>query len=570
MPNPIPGLFAALAFALAPGSLPRGPVERLVPNDTIARGAHGCVVAAEPHAARIGLDVLKRGGNAVDAAVATALALAVTHPQAGNLGGGGFMVIRLRDGTSAAIDFREQAPGRAHRDMYRREDGTIDPERSLWGALAGGVPGSPAGLAHALERFGSMELATLAAPAIELARDGFEVDGFLAGALASKSGILGRFESTRSVFFREGRTLRAGEWLVQADLAETLRRFATEGVDGFYGGETAKRFEGFMAENGGWITATDLAAYEVADREVLRGTYRDYDVLTMPPASSGGVALLQMLNILEAYDLGGSGFGSARTLHVVVEAMRRAYADRARWLGDPAFSKVPVEGLISREYAETLRASIDPARVVPVEPGVPPGASEGKDTTHFSVVDAEGNAVSCTTTINSTFGSGLVVGGLGFLLNNEMDDFAVAPGVPNQFGLIGYDANAVEAGKRPLSSMTPTILVRDGQVRYVLGSPGGGRIINTVLQVLMNVVDHEMPLVDAVHAPRVHHQWRPEQLFFERNALNPDSRAILEVMGHRFADEPTSIGRCQAIEVRADGIRIGVADPRSGGAAFAW
>ncbi len=570
MPNPIPRLFAALAFALAPGSLPRGPVERLVPNDTIARGAHGCVVAAEPHAARIGLDVLKRGGNAVDAAVATALALAVTHPQAGNLGGGGFMVIRLQDGTSAAIDFREQAPGRAHRDMYRREDGTIDPERSLWGALAGGVPGSPAGLAHALERFGSMELATLAAPAIELARDGFEVDGFLAGALASKSGILGRFESTRSVFFREGRTLRAGEWLVQADLAETLRRFATEGVDGFYGGETAKRFEGFMAENGGWITATDLAAYEVADREVLRGTYRDYDVLTMPPASSGGVALLQMLNILEAYDLGGSGFGSARTLHVVVEAMRRAYADRARWLGDPAFSKVPVEGLISREYAETLRASIDPARVVPVEPGVPPGASEGKDTTHFSVVDAEGNAVSCTTTINSTFGSGLVVGGLGFLLNNEMDDFAVAPGVPNQFGLIGYDANAVEAGKRPLSSMTPTILVRDGQVRYVLGSPGGGRIINTVLQVLMNVVDHEMPLVDAVHAPRVHHQWRPEQLFFERNALNPDSRAILEVMGHRFADEPTSIGRCQAIEVRADGIRIGVADPRSGGAAFAW
>ncbi|MGA1607701.1 MAG: gamma-glutamyltransferase [Planctomycetota bacterium] len=570
MPNPIPGLVAALAFTLAPGSLPRGPVERLVPNDTIARGAHGCVVAAEPHAARIGLDVLKRGGNAVDAAVATALALAVTHPQAGNLGGGGFMVIRLQDGTSAAIDFREQAPGRAHRDMYRREDGTIDPERSLWGALAGGVPGSPAGLAHALERFGSMELATLAAPAIELARDGFEIDGFLAGALASKSGILGRFESTRSVFFREGRTLRAGERLVQADLAETLRRFATEGVDGFYGGETAKRFEGFMAENGGWITATDLAAYEVADREVLRGTYRDYDVLTMPPASSGGVALLQMLNILEAYDLGGSGFGSARTLHVVVEAMRRAYADRARWLGDPAFSKVPVEGLISREYAETLRASIDPARVVPVEPGVPPGASEGKDTTHFSVVDAEGNAVSCTTTINSTFGSGLVVGGLGFLLNNEMDDFAVAPGVPNQFGLIGYDANAVEAGKRPLSSMTPTILVRDGQVRYVLGSPGGGRIINTVLQVLMNVVDHEMPLVDAVHAPRVHHQWRPEQLFFERNALNPDSRAILEVMGHRFADEPTSIGRCQAIEVRADGIRIGVADPRSGGAAFAW
>lgn len=570
MPTPIQGFLGALALVLAPGFAPEAPLERRTPNDTVARGTHGCVVAAEPHAARIGLEVLKRGGNAVDAAVATALALAVTHPQAGNLGGGGFMVVRWQDGTSAAIDFREQAPGRAHRDMYRREDGTIDPEASLWGALAGGVPGSPAGLVRALERFGSMELQDLAAPAIDLARGGFEVDGFLAGALAAKAGILGRFESTRDVFFREGRTLRAGDRLVQADLADTLARFAGEGVDGFYRGETAARFEAFMAKSGGWITAADLAAYAVVDREVLRGSYRGYDVLTMPPASSGGVALLQMLNILEAFDLSASGFGSARTLHVVVEAMRRAYADRARWLGDPAFSKVPVEGLVSRAYAETLRASIDLERVVPVEPGVPPGAPEGKDTTHFSVVDAAGNAVSCTTTINSSFGSGLVVDGLGFLLNNEMDDFAVAPGVPNQFGLIGYDANAVEAGKRPLSSMTPTIVVRDGEVRWVLGSPGGGRIINTVLQVLMNVVDHDMPLIDAVRAPRVHHQWRPQQLFFERNALNPDTRVLLEAMGHRFDDGPSAVGRCQAIEVRPDGLRIGVADPRSGGAAFAW
>jgi gamma-glutamyltranspeptidase/glutathione hydrolase len=570
MPISVPGLLGILAVALAPVLPHGGAVERLAPNDTVARGQHGCVVAAEPHAARIGLDVLKRGGNAVDAAVATALALAVTHPQAGNLGGGGFMVIRLRDGETAAIDFREQAPGRAHRDMYRREDGSIDPERSLWGALAGGVPGSPAGLVRALERFGSMELADLAGPAITLARDGFEIDGFLAGSLAAKAEILGRFESSREVFFREGRPLRAGESLVQRDLADTLARFASAGVEGFYGGETAKRFEAFMSANGGWITSADLGAYSVVDREVLRGTYRGFDVLTMPPASSGGVALLQMLHILEDYDLAESGFGSARTLHVVVEAMRRAYADRARWLGDPAFSAVPVDGLISREYAARLRATIDPERVTPVEPGVPPGAPEGKDTTHFSVVDAAGNAVSCTTTINSSFGSGLVVGGLGFLLNNEMDDFAVAPGVPNQFGLIGYEANAVEAGKRPLSSMTPTIVVRDGSVRYVLGSPGGGRIINTVLQVLMNVVDHEMPLIDAVRAPRVHHQWRPEHLFFERNALNPDSRALLEAMGHRFAEGASAVGRCQAIEVRADGVRIGVADPRSGGAAFAW
>lgn len=570
MPIPVSGLLGILAVALAPALPHGGAVERAAPNDTVARGPHGCVVAAEPLAARIGLDVLKSGGNAVDAAVATALALAVTHPQAGNLGGGGFMVIRWADGKTAALDFREQAPSRAHRDMYRREDGSIDPERSLWGALAGGVPGSPAGLVRALERFGSMELPELAKPAIELARDGFEVDGFLADALVAKVGVLGRFDSTRQVFFREGRTIQAGERLVQSDLADTLSRFAANGLEGFYGGETAARFGAFMAEHGGWITPDDLAAYAVVDREVLRGRYRGYDVLTMPPASSGGVALLQMLNILEGFDLADSGFGSAKTLHLVVEAMRRAYADRARWLGDPAYSAVPVEGLISREYAAKLRATIDLGKLSPVEPGVPPGAPEGKDTTHFSVVDAAGNAVSCTTTINSTFGSGLVVGGLGFLLNNEMDDFAVAPGVPNQFGLIGYDANAVEAGKRPLSSMTPTILVRDGQVRFVLGSPGGGRIINTVLQVLMNVVDHQMPLVDAVRAPRVHHQWRPEHLSYERNALNPDSRALLEAMGHSFAEGASSVGRCQAIEVRADGVRIGVADPRSGGAAFAW
>jgi gamma-glutamyltranspeptidase/glutathione hydrolase len=540
------------------------------PNDTVARGRRGCVVAAEPRAARAGLEVLQAGGNAVDAAVATALALAVTHPQAGNLGGGGFMLIRWHDGRTAALDFRERAPAAAHRDMYRRADGTIDPELSLFGALAGGVPGSPAGAVAALERFGSRPLAELAAPAIALARDGFEVDHFLASSIAGSRRMFARFPSSQRVFWREGRGIEAGSRLVQTDLAATLERFAAGGFDGFYRGETAERFVAFLAERGGIATLADLADYRVEAREVLRGSYRGHEILTMPPPSSGGVALLQMLNLLEPFELGGMGFGSARSVHLLSEVMRRAYADRAKWLGDPDHAEVPVAGLLSRAYADRLRAGLRTDRVSPVAPGRPEGAPESRDTTHFSVVDAAGNAVACTTTINSTFGSGLVVDGLGFLLNNEMDDFAVAPGVPNQFGLIGYEANSIQPGKRPLSSMTPTIVLKDGELRFVLGSPGGGRIINTVFQVLVNLVDHGMPLREAVQAPRVHHQWRPEELAFERNALNPDSRAILERMGHRFAAGPSSIGRCQAIAVDAGGERLGVADPRSGGAAFAW
>jgi len=552
---------AVVAFA----GMPAGPTA----NDQVAWGAHGAVVSAEPHATRIGLEVLRAGGNAVDAAAAVFLALAVTHPQAGNLGGGGFFLIRMADGTCTAIDCRETAPAAAHRDLYLRADGSVDAEKSLVGATAAAVPGSPAGVALALARHGTWPLARVAAPAIALARDGFEVDCFLAADLAEHQRLLGRFPSSRAVFFNGDRPLRAGERLVQRDLAATLERFAAEGTEGFYRGRTAELVAAQMQRDGGYVTGADLAGYRAVERPVLRGTYRGFEILTMPPPSSGGVALLQMLNVLEPYDLAGSGFGSSTTLHLLVEAMKRAFADRARWLGDPDHFPVPVEGLVSKAYADRLRTTLRTDAATEVAPGQPPGAPEGNHTTHFSVVDAAGNAVACTTTLNSTFGSGLVVEGAGFLLNNEMDDFAAKPGVPNQFGLVGGKANEIAAGKRPLSLMTPTIVCRDGELRLVLGSPGGGRIISTVLQVVSNVLDHGMPLEYAVRAPRVHHQWRPDAIRHEPNALVADVRARLLALGHRLEPRPLEIGRCQAIEIRR-GRRTAVADPRSGGSAAAY
>ncbi len=539
-------------------------------NDRVAEGRAGAVVAAEPHAAAAGLAMLRRGGNAVDAAAATFLALAVTHPQAGNLGGGGFVVLRTASGANIALDFRERAPGRATRDLYLAADGTVDFERSQVGATAAGVPGSPAGIAWLVDRYGTLTLEEVAEPAIRLAREGFVVDHFLAGSLRRSAAKLGRFPTTRAVFFADGKPLARGDRLVQPELAATLERFAARGADGFYRGETAGLVVAQMEASGGLIDAEDLRAYTPVERRPLVGRYRGFEVISMPPPSSGGVALLQMLNLLEPYDLHGMGFGSSATLHLMTEAMRRAFADRARWLGDPDHYAVPVEGLVAKDYAEQLRAGMRTDRVSEVAPGRPAGVEEGEDTTHFSVIDAEGNAVACTTTINSTFGSGLVVGGAGFLLNNEMDDFSAKPGVPNQFGLVGGEANAIAPGKRMLSSMTPTVLVRDGAVRYVLGSPGGGRIINTVLQVVLNVVDHGMPLAAAVDAPRIHHQWKPERLVYERFLLSADVRARLAEMGHTFAGAPRAIGRCQAIEVRADGLRVAVADTRSGGAALAY
>lgn len=543
---------------------------RALANDQVARGVRGAVVSAEPHATRVGLDVLKSGGNAVDAAIAVFATLAVTLPQAGNLGGGGFMLVRMADGNTVALDFRERAPASASRDMYLREDGSVHPNRSLLGVTASGVPGSPAGLAWLQDRYGTRPLNELVEPAIRLAGEGFEVSHFLASSLRGKARSLARFPSTRAIFFKDGRPLKAGERLVQPDLAATLERLAEDGRDGFYKGRTAELLVAQMRRDGGLITAKDLASYVPLARKPVRGMYRGYEVLSMPPPSSGGIALVQMLNLLESHDLRGMGFGSSRAVHVMTEAMRRAYADRARWLGDADFYPVPTKGLVSKEYAAKLGETLSTERVSEVAPGRPPGAREGEDTTHFSVIDAVGNAVSCTTTINSSFGSCLVVEGAGFFLNNEMDDFSSKPGVPNQFGLVGGEANAIEPGKRMLSSMTPTIVLRADKPRFVLGSPGGGRIINTVLQVLVNAVDHRMSIDYAVRAPRIHHQWKPETLAWERLILSEDVRAKLGEMGHSFAKRPSVIGRCQAIEIRPDGTRVAAADPRSGGAAMAY
>ncbi|MBL8726845.1 MAG: gamma-glutamyltransferase [Planctomycetes bacterium] len=541
-----------------------------VPNDLVARGTHGVVVSAEPHATQVGLDVLRTGGNAVDAAVAVALTLAVTHPQAGNLGGGGFLLLRMADGRTAAIDFRERAPKAATPDLYLRADGSVDSDRVQFGASAAGVPGSPAGLLFALHKYGTRSLPKVAEPAIRLAREGFAIDQFLAADLADAAAALGRYPSTRAVFFRDDRPLQQGDVLVQSDLAATLERYAEHGFDGFYGGETAAKITAQMERDGGHVTAADLAAYDVRERDALRGSYRGYDVIGMPPPSSGGVALLQMLGLLAPFDLRELGFGGSEYDHLLTEVMRRAYADRSRWLGDPDHVAVPTPGLLDADYLRQLGAGIRRDRKSEVRPGQPPGGKDSDDTTHFSVVDAAGNAVACTTTINSTFGSLLVVDGAGFFLNNEMDDFSAKPGTPNQFGLIGGKANAIAPGKRMLSSMTPTIVVRDGQLCCVLGAPGGGRIITAVLQVLLNRIDHGMDLERAVRAPRIHHQWLPDEIVWEPLALSPDVRAALARKGHTFAANPRQIGRVMAIEVLPSGERIGVCDHRSGGSAAAY
>ncbi|MCC6673340.1 MAG: gamma-glutamyltransferase [Planctomycetes bacterium] len=540
------------------------------PNDLEAKGRSGAVASADPHASAAGIAVLKAGGNAMDAAVAVALVLAVTHPQAGNLGGGGFFVARMADGRNYALDFREKAPAGAQRDMFLRADGSVDEDRAQFGALAAGVPGSPMGLEVALAKLGTRPLAELARPAIRLAREGIEVDHFLAAALKAHEKVLGRYPATRKVFFSGERVLTQGERLVQKDLAATLERFAQAGAKGFYEGETARLLVAEMQRGGGILSAKDLQEYRAIERPVLVGRYRGFEVLTMPPPSSGGIALLQMLALIEPYDVAGMGFGSSQGLHLRTEVMRRAFADRARWLGDPDFYKVPVEGLLAPSYLDRLRLGMRLDRRSEVEPGQPEGAPEGDHTTHFSVVDAAGNAVACTTTLNASFGCGLVADGTGVLLNNEMDDFSAKPGVPNQFGLVGGRANQIEPGKRMLSSMTPTILLSEGKVRYVLGSPGGGRIINTVFQVVTNLVDHGMPLDLAVAAPRIHHQWKPDQITWETLALSVDVRERLQDLGHRFARTAVAIGQVSAIAVLKDGTRFAVQDPRSGGAAMAY
>lgn len=489
------------------------------------------VVAMESIATDVGVRVLQQGGNAVDAAVAVGFALAVTHPFAGNIGGGGYMLIRLADGRSTFIDFRERAPEASSRDMYLDAHGNLTRD-SIEGWRSVGVPGSVRGFELAVSKYGKRTWAANLAPAVELATRGYPVSYALAQSLKDSRSLAADPESKR-VFQRDGRFFDVGDTLVQADLGRTLQRISTNGPREFYEGETAKRFAAEMAKHGGLITQSDLKNYRAIERTPLQGSYKGYTVLTAPPSSSGGIALLEMLGILEGTGFEKAGAGSAAAIHFEAEAMRRAYADRNEYIGDPDFVKNPIAGLLDKAYLARLRATIDPERATPssqVKPGQPAG-TEQTETTHYSVVDSEGNAVAVTYTLNGGYGNGITVPGLGFLLNNEMDDFASKPGSPNMFGLVQGERNAVAPGKRPLSSMTPTILLKDGTLFMTVGAPGGSRISTAVAQVILNVVDFGMNIQDAIDAPRVHHQWQPDRLSLERG-ISPDTVALLKSRGY--------------------------------------
>ena len=573
-------------------SVPIAPVEGVA---TPVEARHGMVVSAKIEASEAGVEVLRQGGNAVDAAVATGFALAVTYPPAGNLGGGGFMVIRFADGQEngagvsgsetgqspapavTTIDYREKAPAAAHRDMYLDDEGQAIPQLSRLGYLASGVPGSPAGLVMAHEKYGRLPLADVMAPAIRLAEEGFLLSWRDAAGLNAQRDAFAQFESTAKYFTKSdpGERYEEEERFMQQDLAEVLRRIRDQGWAGFYEGKTAELIAAEMARGGGWITMEDLAAYEAVERAPLSGTYRGYRFFAMAPPSSGGVALAQLLNAIEPYDMAGMGHHTASSAHLMGEAMRRVYADRAQWLGDPDYFEVPAAALIRKEYMRQRMAGFSPDRAdssAAVAYG-DPLAFESSETTHYSVVDADGQAVSVTTTINGSYGSKVVVDGAGFFLNNEMDDFSAKPGAPNMFGLLGSEANAIEPGKRMLSSMTPTV-VEDpsGELFMVIGSPGGGRIITTVFEVMLNVIDHDMNIQEAVAAPRIHHQWLPDVLFYEAQALSEDARDGLERRGWML-DNNGAWGRADGIVVRRDAegaLYQGGADPRGEDAAVGY
>ena len=530
----------------------------------------GMVSTQDKLAAQVGADILERGGNAVDAAVATGFALAVTHPQAGNLGGGGFMLVFLAEsGETIAIDFREMAPALSSRDMYLNSAGDVDNEIAQYSRASAGVPGTVMGLLEALERYGTMTRRQVMGPAIRLASEGFVASPVLEKGLKSASK---RFAADPSSVEYFG-LVKAGEVWKQADLAKTLRRILRHGPDGFYAGETAGLIADEMqmgeGQAKGLITLEDLANYETVIRQPVRGTYRGFEIVAMSPPSSGGVHVVQMLNILEGYNLRTDGHNSAAYLHKLIESMRRAYADRSKYLGDPDFVDVPVEALTDKDYALRLRETID-LLAASSSAEVFPGAEllpEPVNTTHFSVMDREGNAVSLTYTLNFSYGSGYSVDGAGFLLNNEMDDFSAKPGSPNGYGLIGGDANKIEPRKRPLSSMTPLFVIKDGDVVLATGSPGGSTIITSVLQVALNVMEWDMNLAEATHRGRIHHQWLPDYVTVEP-LINSDTVRLLQDMGHLFPKtasgevERTILGRVNSVGRVEDGFIAGAADPR--------
>jgi gamma-glutamyltranspeptidase/glutathione hydrolase len=537
-----------------------------VPPATPILAHNGVVVAQEQHAARIGVEILDRGGNAVDAAVAVGFALAVTYPRAGNIGGGGFMVIHLANGNrDVAIDYRETAPAAAKPTMFLDAAGNPDPQKSRDSALSIGVPGTVAGLAMAREKYGSgkLSLADLIAPAIRLAQQGFRVEDDLADSLPRAQDRLSRWPASAAIFLNGGQALHTGDRLLQFDLADTLQAIAQQGPQAFYQGAIAGKIADAVRAAGGIMTQDDLKDYRAVERPVVRGSYRGYDIVSMPPPSSGGVALVEMLNILEGYDLASLGRGG-KSLHLMVEAMKRAYADRAKFMGDPDTVKMPVAGLTSKKYAASLREGItDKATpAADIHPGAP-ADFEGRNTTHFSVIDRDGNAVSNTYTLNFSYGVGLVADGTGVLLNNELDDFTAKPGTANAYGLVGFNSNLPGPGKRPLSSMTPTIVLKDGKPFLVTGSPGGSRIITTVLQVITNVIDFHMNIADAVTAPRLHNQWQPDEVMVEPG-FAPAVLDALSAAGDKIVTVAPGTS-ANSIEVTKDGY-VGAADTRTRGA----
>jgi gamma-glutamyltranspeptidase / glutathione hydrolase len=560
------GLFAALACGPHAGPPSAGPAAgtaagwEFTGRARVAQGSRTMVVAGSPIASQVGRDILRQGGNAVDAAVAVGFAMAVVHPEAGNLGGGGFMVIRLADGTVQTLDYRETAPARATRDMYL--DSLGEPtDRSLTGHLAAGVPGAVAGLTEAHHRFGHLPFAAVIAPAIGLARDGFLVDEYRSRSIAGDSARLARFPASRASFLPDGAPPAAGTVLRQPDLAATLEAIRERGADGFYRGPVADLIVAEMERGGGLISHDDLASYRAIWREPIAIPYRGFTIYSMPPASSGGVTMGEILNIMEGYDP-LPPFGSPGLVHLEAEAMRRAFTDRNTWLGDPAFVQNPTDRLLSKSYAADLRKGIG-ERASPT-PAFAPGPRTGASTTHYSVVDAEGNAVSCTTTLNDSYGSAVTVTGGGFLLNDEMDDFATAPGKPNMYGLVQGEANAIAPGKRMLSAMTPSIVLDpEGRLLLVVGTPGGPRIITMVYHVISNVIDHRMTLPDAVVAPRMHHQGLPDTLRVEDGGFPPATLDSLRARGHAIG-AGGYWGDVEAI-IRTPAGWQGVSDPRRGG-----
>ena len=569
--------------ALFPASLIAAPLRP-------THAPHAIVTSVHELASQAGVEMLHAGGNAVDAAVATGFALAVVYPQAGNLGGGGFMLFRSADGKTHFVDFREKAPAAASENMYLDAQGNVLPESSTQSSLVGyravGVPGTVAGLAYAEKQYGKLSLERVIAPAIKLARDGFPL-AYEDTQDLKEDAHLAKFPESKRIFLRNGNYYQPGELLKQPELARTLERIA-KNPDDFYHGALARELAAAIHAGGGLMTAADLAAYEVKEREPVRGTYRGYDIISAPPPSSGGVALIEILNILEGFDLAKLGNRSAAAIHLEVEAFRRAFYDRADFMGDPDFSQVPVAQLIDKKYAGAWRESIDlnhasvsrelkrPSfdELERVAVSRPPGLAirEPQNTTHFSVVDAEGNAVALTTTLNDTFGSRVTAAGLGFLLNDEMDDFAAKQGVPNGYGLIQGPANAIGPGKRPLSAMTPTIVLKDGKLFLVLGSPGGPRIITFVANFLLGVVDFGLDIQEAVNAPRFHNQWLPDQIVVEER-LSPDTMNLLRSKGHKVEIDRAwgdwGDGECIMIDSKT-GERLGASDGRNNGKAVGY